>query len=181
MEEIWKDIQGYEDLYQISNLGCVKSLGNDKNRKEKILKPKKEKSGYLRVELHKNGGKKQMYIHRLVALHFILNDDLFKTQINHKDENKENNNVNNLEWCNAYYNSNYGTRNERSGKSRLNHPKWSKKVNQYSIDDGALIKTWESTMQIERETGFAQQNISKCCNGKRKTANGFIWKYKNEE
>lgn len=163
MEEIWKNIEGFEGLYQISNYGNVKSL---KYGKERILKPRKDKDGYLRVGLYINGKGKDYTIHRLVALYFILNNDLFKTQINHKDENKENNNVNNLEWCDAVYNTNYGNRNK----------KISKEVNQYSLD-GNFIRSFPSTKEIERQLGFANNNIGACCNGKRKTAYGFIWKY----
>lgn len=163
MEEIWKNIEGFEGLYQISNYGNVKSL---KYGKESILKPRKNKDGYLRVGLYINGKGKDYTIHRLVALYFIPNNDLFKTQINHKDENKENNNVNNLEWCDAVYNTNYGNRNK----------KISKQVNQYDLT-GNFIRSFPSTKEIERQLGFANNNIGACCNGKRKTAYGFIWEY----
>lgn len=176
MEEIWKDIYGYEELYQVSNLGRVKSLNYNHTRKEHILKPRKDKDGYLRINLYKDEKRKTMFVHRLVAQTFIPNDDLFKTQINHKDENKGNNNINNLEWCDATYNSNYGTRNERNSKSNINHPKKSKQISQYSLD-GVFLKTWESTMQIERETSFAHSFISACCKGKYQKAYGCIWKY----
>lgn len=176
MEEIWKDIQGYEGLYQISNLGRVKSLNYNHTRKERILKPIKNLNGYLQVNLSKKG--KNIYsIHRLVAQAFIPNEDLFKTEINHKDENKINNNVNNLEWVDHKSNMNYGTRNERSSKSQINNPKRSKQVNQYSKDGKTLIKTFPSIRQIERETSFAPQNICNCCNGKIKQAYGFRWEY----
>lgn len=124
MEEIWKDIPKYEKLYQVSNYGRVKSLKrvvscNCRNqyktfkisytKKEKILKGRKDKDGYLEVNLCKNGKHSNYKIHRLVALLFINNTNNYD-QVNHKDENKLNNNVNNLEWCNAKYNCNYGTR-----------------------------------------------------------------------
>ena len=105
MEE-WKDIKGYEGLYQISNKGNVKSLGNNKTRKEKILSPRKH-SGYFFVTLCKKGEKpKNFDIHRLVAEHFLLNPDNLPV-VNHKDENKLNNNVENLEWCTFAYNTIY--------------------------------------------------------------------------
>ena len=160
--ESWADIRGFEGYYQISNYGNVKSLNYNQTGKEQILKPLKTKNGYLRVCLH-NGNNKFMPIHRLVATHFIPNDDLFKTDINHIDENKENNNVNNLEWCDKQYNNDYSL---------------SKPVNQYDLQ-GNLIKTWKSTSEIEKCLGFERSLISKCCLGKShyKTAHGFIWKY----
>ena len=106
MEE-WKDIKGYEGLYQISNKGRVKSLYN----KSKILRPGKRK-GYFFVWLYKNKKRKQYSIHRLVAEHFLLNPDNLPV-VNHKDENKLNNNVENLEWCTVEYNNNYGTANDK--------------------------------------------------------------------
>ena len=177
MEEQWKDIIGYEGLYEISNLGRVKSLIKYKGTDERILKPLKNKKGYLQVILHKDKKIKNYVIHRLVALHFIPNDDLSKTQVNHKDENKENNNVNNLEWCDVAYNNNYGTRNERNSKSNINHPDMSKQIQQYSLDGKTLIKTFPSMHEIQRTLGFCQSNISLCCNGKYKTAYNYIWKY----
>lgn len=168
-KEIWKDIVGYEGLYQISNYGRVKSLGNDKTRKERILKPIKSQKGYLRIIFCKKGKTKQFYIHCLVAENFIPNP-LNLPQVNHKDENKENNCVYNLEWCDAKYNNNYGTRIEKTCK----------KVYQYS-KRGIFIKEWDSTIDIERELEYNQGNISKCCNGKYKSAYGYIWSYEKRE
>lgn len=191
MEEQWKDIYGYEGLYQVSNLGRVRSLPRNGTVNDiKILKQKRD-NGYLRISLKKNGFLKTFSVHRLVAQAFLPNDDLFKTQINHKDENKENNNVKNLEWCDAAYNNNYGTHQQRSAKSRLNHPNMSKQVNQYSLD-GNFIRSFQSTKEIQRQLGFSQGHIIKCCNGgyfdKRRNkfvnitqCNGFIWKYKNDD
>jgi len=163
MEEIWKPVVGYEGLYEISNLGKVKSL---KYGKERILKSSKNKVGYLMVSLFKDGKHKIYKVHRLVASAFIPNNDLFKTEVNHKDENKENNNIENLEWCTHKYNINYGTRIE----------KISKQVNQYDLA-GNFIQSFQSTMEIERQLGFDNNHISECCNGKRKTAYGFLWEY----
>ena len=181
MEEVWKDIVDYEGLYQVSNLGNVKSLNFNHTGKEQILKPHKDKGGYLRVDLCKDGKRNGKLIHRLVAQAFIPNDDLFKTEINHKDENKENNVWSNLEWCDMSYNNNYGTHQERCAKARLNHPKLSKKVNQYSLDGKTFIQSFHSAMEIQRQLGFANTHISDCCLGKRKSAYGFMWKYKNDD
>ena len=112
--EIWKDIKGYEGLYQISNKGRVKSLGNNKTKKEKILSPGKHK-GYFYVSLYKNRKEKKYSIHRLVAQAFLPNPDNLPV-VNHKDENKLNNNVENLEWCTQEYNVNYSSSNGRPGK-----------------------------------------------------------------
>ena len=122
MEEIWKDISGYEGLYQISNLGNVKSLNYSRTGKERILKPGTDKDGYLLVTLYKNRNKRPFKIHRLVAKAFIPNPDN-KSDVNHKDENKTNNCVDNLEWMTRMENNNFGTRNERISKSVLQFTK----------------------------------------------------------
>ena len=113
MNEIWKNIAGYEGLYEVSSFGRVRSL---RFGKTKILKPGKNKKGYLRVSLCKNGKQKTFFVHRLVAQAFLENPQNLP-QINHKDENKQNNRLENLEWCSCDYNNNYGTRNERAGKA----------------------------------------------------------------
>ena len=170
MEEIWKDKKDYEGHYQVSNLGRVKSI---KFGKEIILKQHINiKGGYYYVCLLKNGKHKNYYVHRLVAEAFLPNTDNLP-QVNHKDENKLNNSVDNLEWCTNEYNHNYGTINERISQSQ------SKPVLQYDLN-GNLIKEWKSINECGRN-GFNQGDICKCCNGKRKTAKGFIWVYKNEE
>lgn len=156
MEETWKDIQWY-DGYQISNLGRVKSF---KYNKEKILRPKNVKQ-YLIVSLCKQGKVKNYLVHRLVAEAFIPNPQNLP-QVNHIDEDKTNNCMDNLEWCDAKYNSNYGTRNEKISKQVL------------CVETGII---YPSTMEIKRKLGFVQSNISMCCNGKRKTAYGHTWRY----
>ena len=173
MEEIWKDIEGYEGLYQVSNIGRVKSL-----RKNIILKSKIERNGYERVNLSVNNIHKDYSIHRMVANAFISNPDNLP-QVNHKDENKTNNCVENLEWCDCKYNVNYGTGIRRCQLSNTNG-KCSKPVLQYTLD-GTFIKEWKSTMDVQRNLGFAQSNISACCRNIRKTAYGYLWKYKKEE
>ena len=163
-EEIWCPIKGYEGLYEVSYQGRVKSL---KFGKERILKPLRHTSGYLQVNLCKNGEVKHCLVHRLVAQTFIPNPDNLP-EVNHKDENKTNNKVSNLEFCDAKYNINYGTRNDRCSKPVLQFTK-----------DGEFVKEWKSSTDVERNLGFAQQHISSCCTGKRKSANGFVWKYKD--
>ena len=110
-QEIWKDIKGYEGLYQVSNMGRIKSLKRKVKNKngyrianEKIIKPVlTDTCKYYAVGLHKNKKRKTLLVHRLVAINFIPNPNNY-TEVNHKDENKQNNNVNNLEWCNHKYN-----------------------------------------------------------------------------
>lgn len=156
--EIFKDIEGYEGLYQISNLGNVKSL---KFGKERILKPGKNKYNYLQVVLTKQGKVKGYLVHRLVAMAFILNPNNFR-EINHRDEDKTNNRVENLEWCDRKYNINYGTRTEKYSKQVL------------CVETN---KIYSSTRQVERQLGFYRSAISNACTGKLKQAYGYTWRY----
>lgn len=155
MIEIFKDIEGYEGIYQVSNLGNVKSL---RFGKEKILKPVKDGKKYLCVILYKQGKHKQYKIHRLVAQAFIPNSQNLP-QINHKDEDKTNNQVNNLEWCDCQYNIDYSQ---------------SKQV--LCLETGII---YPSLSEVYRQLGFSQGYISLACNGKYKQAYGFHWKYVN--
>ena len=182
MEEEWKNIRDYEGLYQISNNGNVKSLGrwvNCKNKgkrwkKEKIMKSSVDKEGYLFVGLHKNGYIKNYYVHRLVAEAFIQNTNNLP-QVNHKNEMKDDNRVENLEYCDAKYNMNYGTRLERIYKKTTNG-KCSKQVLQIDIKTNEIIKEFPSTREVQRQLGLS--HISQCCKGKHKTCGGFKWQYK---
>lgn len=180
--ERWKDINGLEGRYQISNYGRVKSLqrfvyapqcGGSRKVKERILRPRISKKGYCTISLNKKDGGFASSVHRLVAVYFIPNPE-DKPQVNHKDENPSNNNILNLEWCTRSYNINYGTCKERIGKANKNQLSTSKKTAQYS-KKGKLIKIYPSQKEAQRD-GFLQTNISACCLGKRKTAGGFIWK-----
>lgn len=175
MEEIWKDVVGYECYYQVSNLGNVRSLDrvisfNDgrievRKGKPKILKDHKD---YKRVTLNKDGKAKPLLVHRLVAQAFIPNPDCLPI-INHKDENPSNNNVDNLEWCTHRYNRMYGTTEERRRNKLI------KKVYQYTLD-GELVKIWSSLKECTKDT-FDNGSVSKACNGKLKTYKGFIFSY----
>ena len=181
--EIWKDIIiekngvvfDFTGLYQVSNLGRVRSLNYNKTGEIKVLKLGKSR-GYLVVQLNKNGKGKMFYIHRLVGFAFIPNDDpINKIQINHINEDKTDNRVENLEWCTPSENTNHGTRNERAAektaKKNING-KLSKKV--VCIETGAV---YLSTKDVQRKLGLLRQNISACCRGRQKTAGGYHWKY----
>ena len=167
-KEIWCQIKGYEGQYQVSDQGRVKSL---KFGKERIRKPSRDTYGYLFVNLCKNGEKKMYLVHRLVAKTFIPNPYNLQ-EVNHKDENKTNNSVQNLEWCDSKYNNNYGTRNKRISE------KCSKMVLQFT-KDGEFVKEWKSMTDVERTLNYSQGNISNCCTGRYKSAYNFIWKYKD--
>lgn len=167
-KEIYKDIPNYEGLYQISNLGNVKSLQNYGNQKERIMKLS-IKRGYYEVGLRKNGIKKYYLVHRLVAQTFLDNSNNLP-QVNHKDENKLNNYVDNLEWCTASYNNTYGTRLEKVSSTN----KLKKKVIQYDIN-GNKLNTFNSIASASRETNTNITGISNCINNKQKTANNYIW------
>ena len=168
MVEEFKEIIGYEGWYWISNLGNVKS-------KFRQLKPCINKDGYYVVNLCKENHMKTFYVHRLVALHFIDNPDNLP-QVNHKDECKTNNCVTNLEWCTQQQNHDYGTRNERTGRSQMNK-QGSKALLQYDLQ-GNFIKEFPSVSEASREFGKSQANISRCANGFKNQAYGFIWKFK---
>lgn len=172
--EQWRMIPDYDGLYMVSNLGRVKSLNFHQTGRENLLKPYKSKMGYLSCTLWKNGKPKILKLHRLVAMAFIPNHEN-KPYINHKDENPLNNCVDNLEWCTAQYNTNYGTGNSRRSET-LTNGKTAKKIAQYSLDE-KLIKIWPSMSEITRQLGYPFGNISRCCRGNGKTAYGFIWKY----
>lgn len=162
MKEIWKDIQGYEGLYQVSNLGRVKSL---KNRK--ILSPDIS-LGYERVTLFLDGKKSRFLVHRLVAQSFIPNPQNHRF-INHKDENRSNNRMTNLEWCDASYNINYGHRNKKLSQ-KSNH------VIQCELD-GTFIAEYASVPVAAKILNLKCSTLYQCCNNNVTSAYGYFWKY----
>lgn len=137
----------------------------------KVLKPRMDKNGYQRVRLYKNSIGTNFLIHRLVAIHFIENPQNLP-EVNHIDEDKTNNRIENLEWCSTQYNINYGSGLIRRSKSKR------KSVVQYDLN-GTLIKIWESPIVIEEELNINRRQIYNCCQSKRKTAGGFTWEYLN--
>lgn len=182
MDEIWKDITGYEGYYQVSNKGRVKSLDryvvNDGARnnskmifvKGKILKPHDAGREHLTVCLMRGGIDDMRYIHRLVMEAFTANIDNLPC-INHKDENPYNNELSNLEWCTHKYNTNYGSCIKRRSE------KLYKPVDRYDVNMN-YINTFTSVSEAERGTKIDRSSIAKCARGERKTAGGYIWKYK---
>lgn len=177
VEEIWKSVvyDGvlYEN-YQVSNFGRVKSLNYRRTGKERVMTPVENKNGYFRVGLWKNGEYKKCLVHRLVAFAFLSNPDNL-SEINHIDEDKTNNRVENLEWCDREYNNNYGTHNQRIAE-KMTNGKLSKIVLQLTLT-GELIREWPSTNECGRN-GFHQGAVAACCRGERKTHKGFVWRYK---
>ena len=175
MEEEWKDIPEYEGLYQVSNLGRVKSLCYQGKKRDMTLKAGVLSKGYLGVVLSKDGVRKNRSIHRLVAEAFIPNPCGLPC-INHKDECKTNNTVTNLEWCDYKYNNHYGSRMDKVSKVQLNRKDLSRQVKQ--IDStGTVVGVFPSLKEAERHTGIYNARISECCRGKVSSAGGFMWEY----
>lgn len=174
-EEIWKGVKGYEDLYEVSSFGRVRSLPRTCRKLEgremkdyiyqgKILRPYRDKKGYLSVRVYRQSRPKDIKVHRLVAQAFIPNLGNLP-QINHKDENKANNRADNLEWCTNLYNRNYGSGGDR----------FKVKVAQYD-KGGNLIAVYPSVKIAALAVGIASPNISAVIRGIRKTSGGFVWK-----
>lgn len=167
--EIWKDIPGYEGLYQVSNLGRVKSLITGKK-----LKELNAATGYLQAVLYKNRIPKRFLIHRLVAETFIKNPNK-KPTVNHKNGVKHDNRLKNLEWatykenmCHAFATGLNAGHDNKNNKKSIPVAQYDKDMN--------LIKVYPSMNEAGRN-GFRTEEICKCCKGKSKTTGGYIWKY----
>lgn len=167
--EIWKDISGFVGLYQVSNLGRVKSIGRYDCMKrywpERILKTQKTKDGYTRVFVCKDGKIRRFMLARIVAKMFVPNPDGLP-QVNHKNENKDDNRAENLEWCTAKQNINYGTcimrRSVKQGKPVI------------CMTTG---KRFFSIGEASRKTGISQTSIIRCCKGRQMSAKGYVFEY----
>ena len=143
----------------------------------KWLNPSPNRNGYLQICLMDNDGQQKNYQHHRVVYESVTGQPIPDgMQVNHLDENKTNNRFENLNLLTPKENCNFGTRNERVAKAKINHPLRSKQVEQYD-KDGNLIQVWLSAREVQRQLGYNQAHISKCCNGKLKTSYGFIWKY----
>lgn len=183
--EIWKPII---KNYQISNYGNLRKVNktneyDKRTPKYSYIKGTISKFGYKRVFLSINNEVKTFAVHRLVAEAFLDKNnfkympnenknliDITKLVVNHKDENKLNNFVDNLEWCTTNYNNNYGTHNEKTAKGNY------KKINQYDLK-GNLIKKWNSLKEAGETLNICKNNISSCASKRYKTTGGFIWEY----
>lgn len=184
---VWKDIPNWKGMYQASDTGLIKSVErklenqpNHANRivKEKFLSQCKNKDGYLQVNLHKNGKSYPYRVHRLVALTFLPNKDNLP-EINHKDGDRENNNVLNLEWCTRQYNNAYSF--HKLGRSAWSkgvfgskHP-LSKKIQM--IKNGVVVRSFTGVRQAARELGYTLSGITACASGRRPSYKGYQWKY----
>lgn len=183
MGEIWKDIEGYEGKYQISNLGRIRSV----KTQYKILKPDLYNGrGYANITLIKDDEKFKTVIHRLVAKAFIPNPK-DKPIVNHINGNKLDNRADNLEWCTESENAEHayktglrkgliGEKNPFYGKRGAKSPR-SRKINQFSLD-GKFIKQWGSIVEAKKETGA--NNIGMCCKGLYEYSGNYIWRYVDE-
>ena len=172
MQEYWGDIEEFDGLYQASNLGRIRN-----KKTERILKCQKNKKGYLVVGLRKNNTQITRQVHRLVAKTFIPNPEN-KPQVNHKDGNKEDCCISNLEWNTNGENGKHaydtGLRKKRIGKEHFK----AKTVEQYDLE-GNLVKIWNSIADIERQLNIKHTNICMCCKGNRKTTGGYTWRYRD--
>lgn len=173
--ETWKQVDGFNGRYKVSTYGRIKSFAQDKiNGKIKI--GNLDHNGYRTILLYNGkGGKKRYFVHRLVAQAFIPNPSNLP-QVNHMDENKENNRVENLEWCDNDYNINYGTGRERAAMSNYCCETTSKRV--YSVDTKTgQIEYFDSIGEAERKTGNSHCNIVRALKGRRPRCGGRQWFY----
>lgn len=189
MKEIWKDVVGYEGLYQVSNLGRVRSLDREHEVTRngltficpyggKVLTQHPRQHGYMCVQLYGRGGHKKrglrtVSVHRIVAEAFIPNPDGLP-EVNHKDEDKSNNRADNLEWMSHIDNSHYGTAIERRVRTVMNTPR--RTVGQFT-KDGQIIQTYISLADMARKTGYGKPEVLMCIQGKSMTSHGYVWKY----
>lgn len=209
MEEIWKDVPGYEGLYQVSNMGRVKSLARTRDMNlpgrnkpapvpERILRYGKS-LGYQNVTLSKNGAVERIRVHKLVAMTFIPNPR-FCTQINHKNGDKHDNRVENLEWCTPKENIRHaretglikitpsfkGHHHTKEAIRRIKEGnKWGtsknhRVIDQYDYGGSLFLRKWHGFVEIEKTLGFNCKNVQACCKGRIKHAYGYSWRYADE-
>ena len=175
MEEIWNDIDGYEGLYQVSNMGRVKSRvwTQKHNGNEHFLKATPTPQGYREVSLYITpNNRKKVTVHKLVATAFIPNPNHLPA-INHKDEDKTNNRADNLEWCTYSYNNAYGTARLRTSITK------GMPVQQYTLS-GVLLAEYQSIGIAAKLLNIHGSTIYKCCKGTAQSAHGYIWRYKED-
>lgn len=183
MEEIWKDVIGYEGLYQVSNLGRVKHLIGYNHKTEYILKPTLNEAGYYYVTLSKHNKTRKRLVHRLVALAFIKREDDYRNEIDHINAIRTDNRIANLRWCTRKENCNFPLYRANSSKQGCwmyqrcleLHPR-ARSVAQYD-ENSNLIAIWKTAKEAELSTNIKRSGICLCCKGYRNSAGGFIWKY----
>ena len=180
MKEIFMDIKGYEGSYQVSN------LGNIRNNKGRIMKQRKDRYGYMRISFRKDGNLKTYYVHRLVLQAFKANPDN-KPHVNHLDENKENNNLNNLAWSTAAENNSWGTKNSRANETKRKNGVFDKLAKNNNLNPPKKVlcittgKVYESAHDAARDLNLNNSAITQCCKGKYKRTKGYQFKYYDEE
>lgn len=173
MDEVWKDVDGLEGLYQVSSYGRIKSFRKSNHffgQQEHYLKPFIKPNGYESVTLYDSEHRRYRYlVHRLVAIAFIPNP-LGYDAVNHKDENKRNNHVENLEWCTSAYNNAYGTARIRQRLTR------GRKIEQLTLE-GFPLAVYNSVSIASELTGISKAGINNCCSGKSALSGGYVWRY----
>ena len=183
--ECWRWYPGYEGIAQVSTRGQVKTVDRLVTRKDgrkclwkgRILKPRRDKNGYLLITLSRNGKERTFKVHRMVAETWIDNPEN-KPEVNHRNEQKDMNFVENLSWASRKANVRWGTGIERSAASRLNGS-CSKPVEAIDPKTGEVVLEFPSTKEAGRN-GFDSSRISKCCRGKTLSHKGFVWRYKDD-
>ena len=181
LEEEWRPVKGYEDIFEVSNLGRIRSVERvvkagkygTKFVKSRILKLEMNKKGYLMTRATRKYGCKRLVVHRFVAEAFIPNPNNYPI-VNHKDERKDNNVVTNLEWCTHSYNTLYGTCQQRRAIHRQ------RTVEMIDMKTHEVIKVFSSMKRAEEETHTPAKQISHVCRGYDKSARGYFWRYANE-
>lgn len=169
--EIWRPVVGYEGLYEVSNTGRVRSLNYNRTGKVRELKPEATEAGYLRIALCKDGKAKNHKIHAIVMAAFV-GPRPEGYDVNHIDECKTNNRVENLEYCTRRENLNHGTHNERSAATR------SMPVLEFDqFADLAFRRCWPSVMEAAHSGRYLHGHVSECCNGKRNKHHGKTFRY----
>ena len=180
LKEEWRPVKGYENIIEVSNLGRVRSISRyektgNKGRKfvrGKILKCEKMAKGYIRIKPTRRLGGKRFLVHRLIAETFIPNPNNYPV-VNHKDEDKSNNKVENLEWCTPRYNSKYGTCQQRRSIYRK------RAVEMIDKNTKEVIEIFDSMKSAEEKTHISAKQISAVCRGYDKSARGYYWRYAN--
>ena len=166
MKEIWKTMKEHSN-YEVSDEGQIRN-----KKTKRILKPSINNKGYKRIIIYINKKSRCLYVHRIVANNFLENPNNYK-EVNHKNENKLDNRLINLEYCDTKYNCNYGTRNKRIIKNKRS----TFKTIIQKDKNGNIIKKWKDIIEIQEKTKFNKHNIYKCCENKYKYAYNYIWEY----